>query len=279
MSDIGGAAQDPGQSTPDPFVRAIVGAPDLGAPTTYVEAVDSGRDVRLPWWGLWDLGAALLIAILAPSFIVLAVLAAGAARNGALVLLLSLATPWLGFALYPVIATRLKGNGPRIDLGWTLRWSDVLWGLGGGLAALVLGGLAAWLTEKVTGPFDSAAGNALANADVAPWVRWAFLLCAVVGAPAFEELCFRGLAFASVAKAVSHRGGRAVPWATIASALLFALIHFEPVRVPVLLTIGLVLSVLRARTGRVGASMIAHAFNNSWAVAGILGVSLPSLLG
>jgi len=61
-----------------------------------------------------------------------------------------------------------------------------------------------------------------------------------------------------------------VPWATIGSALLFALVHVEPVRIPVLLTIGLVLSLLRARTGRIGASVIAHSMNNLVAVAGML---------
>ena len=91
-----------------------------------------------------------------------------------------------------------------------------------------------------------------------------------MGAPIFEELCFRGLAFAAIAKATSNAGLPAVPWATIGSALLFALVHVEPVRIPVLLTIGLVLSVLRARTGRVGASIIAHSINNLVAVASLL---------
>ena len=62
------------------------------------------------------------------------------------------------------------------------------------------------------------------------------------------------------------------------AALLFALIHLEPVRIPVLLTIGLVLAVLRARTGRVGASMVAHALNNSVAILSIFGVAVPGLV-
>ena len=79
----------------------------------------------------------------------------------------------------------------------------------------------------------------------------------------------------AIAKASASAGLPAVPWATIGSALLFALVHVEPVRIPVLLTIGLVLSVLRARTGRVGASIIAHSINNLIAVAGLLtGVAL-----
>jgi len=263
---------------PAPYGGAAPAAYD-GAPTTYVDALERGRALRVPRWGWGDVGLALLLSIVAPVIIVSAALAAGLARNGAAVLLLSLMTPWIGFGLYPVLATRRKGNGPVLDLGWTLRPTDWLWGLVGGAACFLLGGLAATLTERITGPFDSAAGEAISNADVGTWVRVVFALCAVVGAPVFEELCFRGLVFASVAKWAAGAGLRGpVPWATVVAALLFALIHLEPVRIPVLLTIGLVLAVLRARTGRVGASIVAHALNNSVAILSIFGLVLPGLV-
>jgi membrane protease YdiL (CAAX protease family) len=57
----------------------------------------------------------------------------------------------------------------------------------------------------------------------------------------------------------------------VGSAFLFGAIHLEPVRFPLLFVIGLVLSYLRARTGRVGASVVAHAFNNLIAVSSLLG--------
>ena len=248
----------------------LTGAPYSGAPVTYVEAVASGAVLRPLRWGLPDVVIALLIALFVPLVVVSAVLAAGASRNGAVVLLLSLMLPWVGFGLWPLVTTRLQGNGATIDLGLSLRRSDLLWGIGGGIACLVLGTAVGWVTEKLFGSFDSAAGDALASADVARWVVWAFALCASVGAPVFEELCFRGLAFAALARTASRRGLPAVPLATFGSALLFALVHLEPVRIPVLLSIGLVLSLLRARTGRVGASIIAHSFNNLIAVVGIL---------
>ena len=248
----------------------LTGAPYPGAPVTYVEAVASGAVLRPSRWGLPDVVIALLIALFVPLVVVSGVLAAGASRNGAVVLLLSLMLPWVGFGLWPLVTTRLQGNGATIDLGLSLRRSDLLWGIGGGIACLVLGTAVGWVTEKLFGSFDSAAGDALASADVARWVVWAFALCASVGAPVFEELCFRGLAFAALARTASRRGLPAVPLATFGSALLFALVHLEPVRIPVLLSIGLVLSVLRARTGRVGASIVAHSFNNLVAVVGIL---------
>jgi membrane protease YdiL (CAAX protease family) len=271
MTDLSGP-EAPG------FRPVPTGAPYPGAPVTYVEALAEGRELRAPRWGLADVLIAILIAIIVPTLVLGAVLSAGAARDGGLVLLLSLVLPWLGFGLWPILTTRLQGNGPTIDLGLSVRWSDVVWGVGGGVACFVLGTLVALATERVFGSFDSAAGDALARADVSRWVVWVFALCALVGAPLFEELCFRGLAFAAIARATSKRGLPAVPWATVGSALLFALVHVEPVRIPVLLTIGLVLSVLRARTGRIGASVIAHSLNNFVAVLGLLtAVTLPGL--
>ena len=102
-------------------------------------------------------------------------------------------------------------------------------------------------------------------------VLYVALLFAVVGAPLMEELCFRGLAFAAIAKWADAHRIPAVPWATVGSAFLFGAIHLEPVRFPLLFVIGLVLSYLRARTGRVGASVVAHAFNNLIAVSSLLG--------
>jgi uncharacterized protein len=246
------------------------GAPYPGAPVPYVEALENGVDLRPLRWGMPDILISLALALFVPLVVVSAVLSAGASSSGALVLLLSLTLPWIGFGLWPLVTTRIQGNGATLDLGFSLRPGDLLWGLGGGIAALVLGTAVSWLTEKLFGSFGSAAGDALAKTDGSRWVVYAFALCAVVGAPIFEELCFRGLAFAALARSAARRGIPAVPFATIGSALLFALVHLEPVRIPVLLTIGLVLSLLRARTGRVGASIVAHGLNNLVAVVGVV---------
>jgi len=252
----------------DPLTGSpLTGAPYPGAPVTYVEALDAGVELRTSRWGLPDVVIALLISLFVPAFLVAGLLAAGLSSTGSVVLLASVMTPWLGFGLWPILTTRFQGNGVKVDLGLSLRRSDLMWGVGGGVACLVLGTVVSDLTEKVLGhPFDSAAGDALAKATVPTWVVVAFTVCATVGAPLFEELCFRGLVFASLAKSLARRGVPPVPWATFGSALLFALIHLEPVRIPLLLAIGLVLSLLRARTGRIGASIVAHAFNNSAAL-------------
>ena len=261
----------PGRLPGEPLPVAGGAVAYAGAPSTYVEALEQGRPLRALRWGLKDVVLALAVAIVLPGFVLVALFAAGAPRGGGVVLLASLSLPWLGFGLYPWVATRLQGNGPKIDLGFTLRLSDLGWGIGGGIAATVLAGLVASVTERIFGPFDSAAGNAIENVDAPRWVLYTALVLAVVGAPLIEELCFRGLAFAAIAKWADARRLPAVPWATVGSAFLFGAIHLEPVRFPLLFVIGLVLSYLRARTGRVGASVVAHAFNNLIAVSSLLG--------
>ena len=248
----------------------LTGAPYPGAPVTYAEAQAAGVPLRRMRWGMADVLIALLLALIVPTLILGAMFAAGLPSNGAAILLGSAVLPWIGFGLWPWLTTRLQGNGARIDLGFAFKPIDLAWGALGGALCLVLGTVAAEITQRLVGDFGSAAGDAVSNADVADWVIIAFALAALIGAPLFEELCFRGLAFAAVARWTSARGLPAVPWATVVSALLFTLIHFEPVRFGVLLVIGLVLSWLRARTGRVGASVIAHALNNLWGVLGIL---------
>jgi hypothetical protein len=242
-----------------------------GAPTTYVEALAEGRPLRRPAWGLKDVVLSVLIALILPTLVIGTLLGLGVSRGGGPLLLASLALPWIGFGLYPWWATRVQGNGPKVDLGFTLRLSDLGWGIGGGVVATILAGLVASLTERFFGSFDSAAGSAIENVEAPRVVLYVALLFAVVGAPLMEELCFRGLAFAAIAKWADEHHLPALPWATVGSAFLFGAIHLEPVRFPLLFVIGLVLSWLRARTGRVGASVVAHSFNNLIAVSSLLG--------
>ena len=79
-------------------------------------------------------------------------------------------------------------------------------------------------------------------ADASPWPLVVLALLAGVGAPIVEELAFRGLLFGALEK----RGQGQVACVLI-SAVAFALFHFEPVRFPVLLVIGLALGTVRAR--------------------------------
>jgi membrane protease YdiL (CAAX protease family) len=244
----------------------LTGAPYPGAPVTYAEALRDGAVLRRPRWGLADIAIAMLLAVIVPVIVLSVMAALGAGPGTSAFFVASFVSPWVGFGLWPWLTTRLQGNGPRIDLGLSLRWSDLGWGLLGGAACIVLGTVVAALTTLIFGEFGSAAGEALLDPGIPKALVAVVIVLIVTVGPLCEELCFRGLAFASVARFSAAHGWAAVPVATVVSALLFTLIHFEPVRIGVLLTIGLVLGLLRARTGRLGASVVAHGVNNAVAV-------------
>jgi uncharacterized protein len=235
----------------DHRVRAPADYP--GCPAT----VRNAEALVAPRWGLWDLVVMLVGALLVAVATSAAMDAADAPfvlRTFALVF-----APWIFLAGWPLLVTRVRGNGPVIDLGLRLTWRDTGIGLMTGIIALIAGGLTALVTMAIVGPFSSEAGS-LALDLVARGDRATVLLFAVslaIFAPFVEELAFRGFAFAALRK-------RGVPQGItiLVTAALFALMHFEPVRLPMLLVVGIVLGVARARTGVVGPSMVAHAVNN-----------------
>lgn len=229
-----------------------------GCPVTVTEAVGQGEPLRQPRWGLWDVLITIVLTL---------VIALGA---GALLVvldaptsvevILGTAAPWIALAGWPILATRWRGNGPRIDLGLRLTWPDVGWGALAGFAGLILAGIAAVITQffvpDVTSNAAEAADALQSSAGKLPAVVFAAMV--MVGAPMVEELFFRGLFFAALRK----RGVGTVLTVLI-TGVVFAGFHFEPLRFFVLLPSGIVLGIVRARTGSTGASMVAHGLINA----------------
>ena len=58
--------------------------------------------------------------------------------------------------------------------------------------------------------------------------------------------------------------------ALVASALFFALVHFQPLQIPGLFAFGLVLGCCAQRTGRLGMGILAHSAFNATAVVMLL---------
>jgi glutamate-5-semialdehyde dehydrogenase len=86
---------------------------------------------------------------------------------------------------------------------------------------------------------------------------WLGFVLAVVVAPLTEEVLFRGLILRGLL-------GRWRPsLAIVTSALLFALLHFNPAQTPVALVLGLVLGWLYYRTRSIGLCILGHAVNNA----------------
>lgn len=87
----------------------------------------------------------------------------------------------------------------------------------------------------------------------------------VVGAAALlEEVYFRGLLYGRL----DERLG--VASAIVASGGIFGLVHFEPNAFPTLFALGLILGVLRWRSGSIWPGVGVHAANNALAIVGLL---------
>lgn len=238
--------------------RSLPPADYPGCPVTVTEAIASGRELRAPRWGLWDVVwtaiAALVIALVVGSLLYLA------DAPLAVQILAGITAPWIAMAGWPLAVTAWRGNGPRIDLGLRLTWSDTGWGALAGGAGLVLAGIAALITQLFVPDLTSTAADVADELEASSGrlSLTVFAMLVLVGAPIVEELFFRGLFFAALRK----RGVNAVLTIVI-TGVVFAGFHFEPTRFFVLLPTGLLLGWVRWKTGSTGAAMVGHGVVNA----------------
>jgi membrane protease YdiL (CAAX protease family) len=186
-------------------------------------------------------------------------------------LLLSLTVPTLLAAGVALLATQLRGNGPRIDLGLRFERSDLRWGLAFGFGGLVLTIPAAALWSRVVGPeqANSAVAELFAGQRFDTAMAIGVFLVVWLVAPVCEEIVYRGLLWGALCRHVTSRW-----WAFGLTTLCFALAHFEFTRTPLLLVIAVPIGLARLYTGRLGASIIAHQLNNLLPAVALLSVLL-----
>ncbi|GAA4662328.1 type II CAAX endopeptidase family protein [Amycolatopsis dongchuanensis] len=173
---------------------------------------------------------------------------------GPVLLLAFLPTVLLG--LPPVLAARRHGE----SFGLVPTPRDVKVGLACGAAAVGIGYLLNLLllglygTDRVSdGPLSDLARS---DGDATLWLALAALVV-VVATPLAEELLVRGALW----RALDRHG--LPPWVVLVlTALVFAYLHGEPTRTVALVAQGVAIGWARLRTGRVGASLVAHAVNN-----------------
>jgi len=138
------------------------------------------------------------------------------------------------------------------------------------IALTVLGLLAGLAISALLEPIFHGAESQ--NLDPGPFPGTAAALVAaalatlsvVVGASVTEELYFRGLLQGQLA----IRFARAA--AVVGSAGAFGLVHFQPDAFPTLFALGLILGLLRLRTGSIWPPIALHAANNGLAFAYLL---------
>jgi hypothetical protein len=185
---------------------------------------------------------------------------------------------WTGDLGACLLAVRVHGTGSLRDLGlFRLTRRDVGVGLLTGLIARV-GAFVVAIPFVLLFPGDFDGGGTSFGQGVESGLDTALVLTAVavIGAPFFEELFFRGL----VQSVLTRRWG--VRTAVCVQAVLFGMVHLINPDMSLgqyLLTFvtigftGLVLGAVRWRYNRLGPGMVAHALFNVVAVIVILAVA------
>jgi ABC-2 type transport system permease protein len=132
----------------------------------------------------------------------------------------------------------------------------LLWGLGGGVAAALVG----IVYLQVVLPLDlfSTGRQAVRPAD--PWLAATLAAMAIVAAPFFEEFIFRGLVFGGLRRSF----GPAV--SALASAAIFALVH-PAISVAPVFVMGLAAALVYERTRMLAAPIVLHAVYNTALIA------------
>lgn len=218
-------------------------------------------------WGLGDAGVSFVIFF--ATSIVMGVIAYAA--GGADLDEVGLEGAWLPLVVtVPPLAqgvhlwwiARAKGRGLVADFGFSFRWSDVAVGAGLCVVGLIVAGLVGSLVFTLFDQEPSATVAELAEdsqGDGGGLSVWIYVLAVVAATvvPVVEELVYRGLWWSALEK----RGMSDVATILLTSTV-FAVVHFEPIRFPVLFVLGLALGYGRTRTGRIGPAIVAHMLIN-----------------
>jgi uncharacterized protein len=209
------------------------------------------------------LSAAFIGAILQPSD--------GSGDPSVLTIVIGSILPVMIAASVALLITRLRGNGPKIDLRWSYSRADFRIGLKFGLIGLVSTTIAAVVWTRIVGEDNAtSAFSALVDSHSLPVSAAVvmFVYAWLLG-PICEEIIFRGLLWGALERL---QWGR---WAVfILSTAVFAVSHLEPLRTSLLIVIGIPIGLARLFTGRLGASVVAHQVNNFLPALMVLLVSL-----
>jgi uncharacterized protein len=207
----------------------------------------------------WGIGAYVLVEAVFVGISLLIGLAFRGERLSVVMLTLALAVPTVLAAAVAVLITRLRGNGPRADLGLVWSWHDIRLGAAYGFGGLVVTVPAALLYAALVGPqrASSAVGDVFGGLRAGPAAAVGVALVVVLLAPLCEEIVYRGLLWGAIER---YGPPRWVPF--VVTTLLFAVAHFEFTRTPLLFVVALPIAFARLRTGRLAASVVAHQVNN-----------------
>jgi membrane protease YdiL (CAAX protease family) len=223
----------------------------------------------------WGFGAFLFVfAVFVLTAVMIGALVRAFAPRGIgspTVIVVGTMVPTVVAACVTLLVTKLRGNGPRIDLRWSFRREDLRAGLKWGAIGLVCTTFAAFVWTSVVGEQNaqSAIGALVDNQrmPIAPAIIL-FVFVWLIG-PVCEELIYRGLLWGALERLKWSR------WSVFGlTTVIFAVSHLEPLRTSLLLVIGIPIGLARLFTERLGASIVAHQVNNFVPAVAVLLVAL-----
>ena len=283
----------PPHSLPPPPPPVVAGRSGSGWKDT-----DRPPSVPYPETSRWGLGDAMIATLIyfasSVVLIVLVVLVFDADPLDSAWFPISLIVPQLLQLAFVVWTALSRGSGLAIDFGFAFAWKDI--GIGvilffvGIVAAAVIGltmtaagvdpptSAVAELTEEAVDGPDADGGILPGDVDALPdlddedddgsgitvWIVVVAILAATA-VPFIEELGYRGLWYSAMVKR-----GHSEWWAIAVSSFVFAIVHLEPARTPIIFALGMVLGWGRMLTNRIGASIIAHAIINGLSFIALL---------
>ncbi|MCG8915939.1 CPBP family intramembrane metalloprotease [Actinokineospora sp. PR83] len=225
----------------------------------------------------WGFGAFLLVfAVFVLSAVVIGALMglATPAEDPIAVILVGTMVPTFLATGVTLLITRLRGNGPKIDLKFSYNRDDFRVGLKFGLIGLVCTTIAAAIWTRVVGEGNatSAIGSLVDNQAMPVAAAVTLFVYVWLLGPLCEEIMYRGLLWGALERL---RWGR---WAVFTlTTMIFAVSHLEPLRTSLLLVIGIPIGLARLFTDRLGASVVTHQVNNFLPALSVLLISLGVL--
>lgn len=223
----------------------------------------------------WGFGAFLLVfGVFVMSAVVIGTLiglAKPASKDSVAVILIGTIVPTVLATLTAILVTKLRGNGPKIDLRWSYNREDLKAGLKFGLLGLVCTTIAAAVWTRIVGEDNATSSLGKLVDDQAMPVVPAIVLFLYVWlfGPLCEEIIYRGLLWGALERL---QWGRWVVFGL--TTVIFAVSHLEPMRTSLLLVIGIPIGLARLYTGRLGASVVAHQVNNFLPALAVLLITL-----
>jgi uncharacterized protein len=161
--------------------------------------------------------------------------------------------------------TRWSGALRALGLRSTRFWPAVGWVIFGLIVVYVVTIIYSVLNQTFHWSLQTNGDALIQEARTMPFTVIGALIGAVVIAPFCEEIFFRGFLFAGLLR------GMTVLWATLISTALFTIVHADLGSAVPLFAIGLMLAVIRWRTGSIWPGMALHMLNN--AIASVLVVA------